>query len=941
MRHLFQDNDDDDRRKRMQSAVQRVFQERMEAFLDNTKAGQQTQNRFEQSQHLTGIAYLAISAIYSAMSGATITISEPSKGKRTFGKAFATPGSTGKDAETQPVPDDHPAAVLFQQVNSQDTFADLMTDWIIQECLHGITHLWANPNVFGQPVELWCIPSSLIRYQAGPSEQYPTGYFLVNWYQAGGWSNSIARESGVIEIASEQILVSKLKHPVWKWDGYSPLTAGGVQLDLLESIDIARKSAMEKGGINGGIVSVKNATQQQLEDLQQRYIQKHAGPYNSGAPLFVDGDAVSAAELGGKAKDMDYSTAWKDITGYALSLFNVPPAVIQSANSNYAQLYASLRQFYTFNLQPRAHRYAQFLQKHLVRPHWGDELTVQIDLPKLDDPELQHQMFTAAPSSAWTINEYRQAYGHDPIPDGDVSAAEFDARTQAKVQKETQPPQPQGMPGMPQPGSDGKPDLGALLAGGGPKPETPQPEAPKQAEPLAAGSKGPNLKSFKRFLRQELKHVGTRYRKSFAEDDHPRDDHGQFVSKDDIAAASNDKGKADALRSRVSDPGELKKLNDAIGEHKDTPTSDKTDSDNELEDPSDTDIPQDSVENVDVDDMLGFYSRGGREHNVRLQSGTVSINGKDRPVYRWNTREHDTGQWTFSQEQAARDGEQHLQEQHPSNNSDYEVPEAKVKRRNVTLTDSPLPKGNARLDATSSHSRAAADEMIESLFPETDDADSYRHLTTSIGAPDGAVVKVHDIGEYKPCYGNDMPMPGAVGVRVEMTGDMFKSNYMKTLRFIGVDRAGKRFIKNESIALNDQGAGLGADIFAKQVETASQNGFDYITTHAAKSGSMNGYATWPKFGYDMHFDDKSIPEEDKPVFAKARELFPGVNTVQELFAREGGEEWWSGKKNPDGSRTPGNGTDLRNAKFDLTPGSVSMARLQKYLQRVKATKPSN
>jgi hypothetical protein len=47
---------------------------------------------------------------------------------------------------------------------------------------------------------------------------------------------------------------------------------------------------------------------------------------------------------------------------------------------------------------------------------------------------------------------------------------------------------------------------------------------------------------------------------------HPRDDHGRFIAKDDLAEASHDDQKADELRARTNDPQERAKLEAAISD---------------------------------------------------------------------------------------------------------------------------------------------------------------------------------------------------------------------------------------------------------------------------------------------------------------------------------------------------------------------------------------
>ena len=454
-------------------------------YLRRTPAGPATQNRLAQAQHFTGVAYLAIRTIYDALAGCTVTATCKTDRPRT--KAMPTPGNLPDDDRRTPVAGDHPLAELFQEINAQDTLADLLADWVIQQELTGVFHLWAAPNAFGLPVELWGLPSALTNYQPA-SPAYPRGAYLVNWYGAGAPGGGQGF-GGTAFLPGEEVLASKLRHPLWRWDGYSPLSAGAQQMDVLEAIDESRKAAMEQGTTPDMLIAIDGATPQQCRDVDRDIQAQYAGPRNARRPLVVDGAKVDAKMLATSAKDMDYATGWKDMTGFALSLFNVPEAVIMSSSSSYSQLYASLRQFHTFNLRPRVHRYAEFLNKHLVRPNWGPGYAVQFDLPTLDDPDLLERQI-GADKGVMTVNEHRALRQKPPWPDGDVPAFEFEARRGAKVQAETAPPSgPAGTP---------------------PPTRGPGAGRPGQSDPAAAGSKGPRIKSLARFLDSELARAGRR-----------------------------------------------------------------------------------------------------------------------------------------------------------------------------------------------------------------------------------------------------------------------------------------------------------------------------------------------------------------------------------------------------------------------------------------------
>lgn len=141
-------------------------------------------------------------------------------------------------------------------------------------------------------------------------------------------------------------------------------------------------------------------------------------------------------------------------------------------------------------------------------------------------------------------------------------------------------------------------------------------------------------------------------------------------------------------------------------------------------------------------------------------------------------------------------------------------------------------------------------------------------------------------------------------------------------RIIGVDKNGQKFIRNEGLEVNSryQNSGLGSSIFAKQVQNCAKAGFSYMTTDAVgKAGSdYNGYYTWPRLGYDLSIDELGQREEE--LANDIKKNFPETTSVMELMATPQGRDYW--KKN---------GRSLRNARFDLTEGSVNRQVLDAYM----------
>lgn len=147
---------------------------------------------------------------------------------------------------------------------------------------------------------------------------------------------------------------------------------------------------------------------------------------------------------------------------------------------------------------------------------------------------------------------------------------------------------------------------------------------------------------------------------------------------------------------------------------------------------------------------------------------------------------------------------------------------------------------------------------------------------------------------------------------------------------------GERYVRNLVFEVKGdrQNAGLGAEMFARQVAELSAAGFSHIECYAA-GPPYNGYATWPRFGYDQSIDTLDSLQQ-----AKVRAEFPDAKSVLDILATPEGRDWWMGKKGPDGRRTGGNGFSLNRAVFDLRPGSRSMRVMAAYLAEKEAAKKS-
>lgn len=186
-----------------------------------------------------------------------------------------------------------------------------------------------------------------------------------------------------------------------------------------------------------------------------------------------------------------------------------------------------------------------------------------------------------------------------------------------------------------------------------------------------------------------------------------------------------------------------------------------------------------------------------------------------------------------------------------------------------------------------------------------------KDFATLAGATDDAKVTIHS--------GPDQGMRnGAVIVKV----NDYNTGKYYSARLFDVNGKGEKFIKNIYFFVKqsgDRGKGLGIEVFGRQIDEAIEKGFSYIKCSADRNDSenpelrMNGYETWPKYGYDGE-----IPDRIKRL---AQEAFPGVEMVSDLYKTKEGREWW--KKN-------GVETEM---VFDLREGSQSRRVWEAYLKK--------
>lgn len=185
-------------------------------------------------------------------------------------------------------------------------------------------------------------------------------------------------------------------------------------------------------------------------------------------------------------------------------------------------------------------------------------------------------------------------------------------------------------------------------------------------------------------------------------------------------------------------------------------------------------------------------------------------------------------------------------------------------------------------------------------------------LPSLVGAPDDATVIIG----YRKIEGKD-----AVTISVEHPQFTAERYIFKNAS--GVHMKNDEFWVNKSA----QGAGIGSEVFGRQVEQCQEMGIASIRCHAAKENPNNlnkphnGYYTWPRFGYDVSIEYEHQPEFRDDVHDALRAKFPDAKTLLDVMATSEGRDWWKA-----------NGDDVFAMVFDLDPKGRSMRVWDDYQQ---------
>jgi len=364
------------------------------------------------------------------------------------------------------------------------------------------------------------------------------------------------------------------------------------------------------------------------------------------------------------------------------------------------------------------------------------------------------------------------------------------------------------------------------------------------------------------------------------------------------------------------------------------------------------------------------------EQNIYVVPGTYDpypddLDSEAQDVWRWEERDSSNsetavGDWSTDRDQVVAEVNERADEQDmplPEEEEEEAEPvedeldnlQAIVPAQAPPYERERLPVSQASVSLERGVSRQEVLDQLRKLFPQAfhtgtsaeQEKAAYQALASLAGMPDDGRVTVLRVGE-------DDDVPGSWGLRV----DGFHTHLDSAERFIGVDSQGRRYIHNLLLETADSAPkGVGLELFTRQVDNATAHGFDYIATWAAGGfgGGMNGYYTWPLFGYDQTIATLKVYQGS--LGQKVAALFPDAETVQDIFdapevnlppeeannIRTKLSEFDKKRGRPERKREKITGADwwlvhgqsLNEARFDLRENSWAQYKLAKYLQKRK------
>lgn len=407
-------------------------------WLSRDVPGQQLNNQFAQVDNYQGAQYISIRAKIKSIMGATVKVMI--RNQKYAGRMKKSLGGDEDESEEWiEAPRNHQVVELFDNPNPTQTLPMLLGDYLLMLELCGGAFLWGSDRRqrSQKPTQLWVLRTPYITSSYQVSEEYPEGAWQVNIPAPMTYGYA---QSGFVLIDARELAYLKYSHPRYPWAPYSPLQAGGLQIDTLQGVNQTRKNMLDRGGTVDGVINIAGASETSLKNYETRWKEKYTGASRGDRIMFTGDDSVTAEALNGFApKDMAFESGYDQLTKFVSALSGTPGQITGLVDAeSYASFYAAQLQFQTTEMGPLCKQIGEYWTLKMIRPCWGPDIKLVVEPPRIDDKEMALQEY-AQDVDILTVNERRKMRNHRPLgPEGDVPAAIYTAKIEGEMQQEQQ-----------------------------------------------------------------------------------------------------------------------------------------------------------------------------------------------------------------------------------------------------------------------------------------------------------------------------------------------------------------------------------------------------------------------------------------------------------------------------------------------------------------------
>jgi len=308
------------------------------------------------------------------------------------------------------VPNDHPYFRLVDRPNRyKQTYYDMKYLIQVYKDLVGNAYEYiATRDALGKPAEIIILPPQFIKIAPNPDGTIKEYQFH---YPNG---------SGYTPLRPEDIIHHKYPNPADFYYGMSPLKAASYASDADLAMSIYTKTFMENDATPKFALLTKNRlTDSVFNDFVDRWHDTYSGNNKAGLPAVLD-NGLDIKPISLSPKEADYLMSKKGCRDEIMQVFEIPPVIGNvTENVNRGSSTDGMLNFIDNTIDPILKQEAELLQLFL-KDEYDDRLCVRywIDRPSNLEVTLK-EVETGIKCGYLSINEAREIYGYDPVPDGD------------------------------------------------------------------------------------------------------------------------------------------------------------------------------------------------------------------------------------------------------------------------------------------------------------------------------------------------------------------------------------------------------------------------------------------------------------------------------------------------------------------------------------------